>query len=97
MANIERILIVGGGIAGLTLAIALHRQGFRAELVERSTAWQALSTDMGASVTTSVRAEGHAPQASICIAPVPRRHARHRRQAGPNRHNLRRCQPPDEP
>src|ERR1700674_3660107 len=42
MANVERILIVGGGIAGLTLATALHRQGFRAELVERSTAWHAI-------------------------------------------------------
>jgi 2-polyprenyl-6-methoxyphenol hydroxylase-like FAD-dependent oxidoreductase len=41
MANIERILIVGGGIAGLTLARALHRQGFTAELVERSPGWQA--------------------------------------------------------
>src|SRR5215467_2403665 len=41
MSNIERILIVGGGIAGLTLAIALHRQGFRAELVERSPVWHA--------------------------------------------------------
>jgi FAD-dependent urate hydroxylase len=41
MANIERILIVGGGIAGLTVARALHLQGFRAELVERSPLWQA--------------------------------------------------------
>ena len=41
MVNIERILIVGGGIAGLTVATALHRQGFRAELVERSTSWHA--------------------------------------------------------
>jgi len=41
MANIERILIVGGGIAGLTLAIALRRQGFKAELVERSPVWHA--------------------------------------------------------
>lgn len=42
MADIERILIVGGGIAGLTLAAALHRQGFTAEIVERSPAWPAL-------------------------------------------------------
>jgi FAD-dependent urate hydroxylase len=42
MANIERILIVGGGIAGLTVATALHRQGFAPELVERSTAWPAI-------------------------------------------------------
>ena len=41
MANIEQILIVGGGIAGLTVATALHRHGFRAELVERSTSWHA--------------------------------------------------------
>jgi FAD-dependent urate hydroxylase len=39
MADVERILIVGGGIAGLTLAIALHQHGFRAELVERSPSW----------------------------------------------------------
>lgn len=42
MATLERILIVGGGIAGLTLATALHRQGFTAELVERSPTWQAI-------------------------------------------------------
>jgi 2-polyprenyl-6-methoxyphenol hydroxylase-like FAD-dependent oxidoreductase len=42
MANMERILIVGGGIAGLTVARALHLQGFRAELVERSPSWHAI-------------------------------------------------------
>jgi FAD-dependent urate hydroxylase len=40
MASIERILIVGGGIAGLTVARAFHHQGFQAELVERSPSWQ---------------------------------------------------------
>ena len=39
---IERILITGGGIAGLSLATALHRQGFAAELVERSKEWPAI-------------------------------------------------------
>lgn len=42
MATVERILIVGGGIAGLTLATALHQQGYRPELVERSPTWQAV-------------------------------------------------------
>jgi 2-polyprenyl-6-methoxyphenol hydroxylase-like FAD-dependent oxidoreductase len=42
MADVERILIVGGGIAGLSLATALHRQGYTAELVERNTTWPAV-------------------------------------------------------
>src|SRR5215469_10948025 len=42
MAKVERILIVGGGIAGLTLATALQQQGFSPELVERSPEWPAI-------------------------------------------------------
>jgi 2-polyprenyl-6-methoxyphenol hydroxylase-like FAD-dependent oxidoreductase len=39
MVNIDRILVVGGGIAGLTTAAALHRYGFATELVERQPTW----------------------------------------------------------
>jgi 2-polyprenyl-6-methoxyphenol hydroxylase-like FAD-dependent oxidoreductase len=39
MADCERILIVGGGIAGLSLATALHQRGFTVELVERNPSW----------------------------------------------------------
>src|SRR5262245_29145889 len=42
MATIETILVVGGGIAGLTTAAALHRRGFPPELVERQQTWHAL-------------------------------------------------------
>src|SRR5580693_1350286 len=35
MANVETILVVGGGVAGLTTATALHRHGFTTELVAR--------------------------------------------------------------
>jgi len=34
-----RILVVGGGIGGLTLAIALRQQGLRPEIVERAPGW----------------------------------------------------------
>lgn len=40
MACVETVLIVGGGIAGLTLAAALHRHGCKIDLIERNTAWQ---------------------------------------------------------
>jgi FAD-dependent urate hydroxylase len=42
MADIESVLIVGGGVAGLTTAAALHRHGFTPELVERQPTWRAL-------------------------------------------------------
>jgi FAD-dependent urate hydroxylase len=42
MSRAERILIVGGGIAGLTTAIALRQRGFAPELVEQGASWRAL-------------------------------------------------------
>jgi 2-polyprenyl-6-methoxyphenol hydroxylase-like FAD-dependent oxidoreductase len=46
MADVERTLIVGGGIAGLTLASALHTQGFEVDLIERNPTWQTLGAGM---------------------------------------------------
>jgi 2-polyprenyl-6-methoxyphenol hydroxylase-like FAD-dependent oxidoreductase len=42
MAKVEHILIVGGGIAGLTAAVALRQRGFNPELIERGPTWQAV-------------------------------------------------------
>src|ERR1700680_3925260 len=39
MAQLGKILVIGGGIAGLTTASALHRYGFAVELVERQPTW----------------------------------------------------------
>ncbi|HEY7143537.1 MAG TPA: FAD-dependent monooxygenase [Streptosporangiaceae bacterium] len=41
MAKADRILVVGGGIAGLSAAIALRRQGYAPELAERAPGWPA--------------------------------------------------------
>jgi hypothetical protein len=39
MSRIERILIVGAGMAGLALAISLRRQGVSPDIVERQQDW----------------------------------------------------------
>jgi 2-polyprenyl-6-methoxyphenol hydroxylase-like FAD-dependent oxidoreductase len=42
----SRILIVGGGIAGLALGRALREQGFSPEIIERAAAWPAGGTGL---------------------------------------------------
>lgn len=40
MTNVHRVLIVGGGIAGMSLAIALSRRGISSEIVEADPDWR---------------------------------------------------------
>ncbi len=42
MAAVQNVLVVGGGIAGMTLATALKRGGINAEIVEITSAWSVL-------------------------------------------------------
>jgi 2-polyprenyl-6-methoxyphenol hydroxylase-like FAD-dependent oxidoreductase len=41
---VNRVLIVGGGLAGVSAAIALQREGIEVEIVEREPVWGALGT-----------------------------------------------------
>lgn len=43
----SRVLIVGGGPAGMTAAIALARRGIRSEIVEREVAWRPAGIGIG--------------------------------------------------
>lgn len=44
MHVVNRVLIVGGGLAGVSAAIALQREGIDVEIVEREPVWGALGT-----------------------------------------------------
>lgn len=46
MRTKQRLLIVGGGIAGLALAIALRKQAVEVDIVERSRAWPTQGTGL---------------------------------------------------
>jgi 2-polyprenyl-6-methoxyphenol hydroxylase-like FAD-dependent oxidoreductase len=46
MPTPSRVLIVGGGIAGLALGRALREQGFAPEIVERASSWSAPGTGL---------------------------------------------------
>jgi len=47
MSAVSNALIVGGGIAGMTLAIGLQRAGIRSEIVELNSQWNVLGVGIG--------------------------------------------------
>lgn len=61
-SSLPRTLVVGGGIAGLTVAIALHRRGVPVEVVEQAPVFGAV----GAGIT--VQANAHAVLGALGIA-----------------------------
>lgn len=42
MAAVRHVLIVGGGIAGMTLAAALQRRGIAADVIEKAPGWDSI-------------------------------------------------------
>lgn len=49
MTSCEWILIVGGGIAGLTAAIALDRHGYTPTVIERTAGWEPVGAGLSLS------------------------------------------------
>lgn len=67
MAGIQNVLIVGGGIAGLTLAIGLRGRGLDVEIVEINREWKVLG--VGLSLTgPTLRALGTVGLREQCLA-----------------------------
>ena len=46
MTEVERILVVGGGIGGLSTSIALRRAGFAVDVVEKNPSWDVYGVGM---------------------------------------------------
>ena len=47
MAGTRKVLVVGGGIAGLTLAVALRRRDVSVDVVEIQPRWNVLGVGIG--------------------------------------------------
>jgi 2-polyprenyl-6-methoxyphenol hydroxylase-like FAD-dependent oxidoreductase len=73
MAEAGRILITGGGIAGLSLAIALRRCGYTPELAEQCPQWPAAGAGIAlyANAVRALRALGLGDAVSRAAAPLP--------------------------
>jgi 2-polyprenyl-6-methoxyphenol hydroxylase-like FAD-dependent oxidoreductase len=50
--NVRKLLIVGGGIAGMSLAVALHDSGITTEIVELNRDWTALGMSIALTAPT---------------------------------------------
>jgi 2-polyprenyl-6-methoxyphenol hydroxylase-like FAD-dependent oxidoreductase len=66
MSKFDRLLIVGGGLAGLALAIALRQRGLSAAIVERASDWAATGAGLYlvGSATRALRALGIGDEAT---------------------------------
>ncbi len=73
MANVPRLLVVGGGIAGLAASIALRDRGFDPELVEARPEWpvEGAAITMHANGVRALRRLGVGPDLDTSAAALP--------------------------
>ena len=90
MTELERVLVVGGGIGGLSTSIALRRAGFTVDVVEKNPKWDVYGVGMiqpanALRVLHEIGAEVDEPGLHLATPPV-------RQQSGGV---LRRAEPAD--
>ena len=66
--SVRKTLIVGGGIAGITLALSLKKQAIKAEIAEISSEWRSLDLASRCSGRQCARS-----RPSDCSTPVCKR------------------------
>ncbi|HCU91015.1 MAG TPA: hypothetical protein DGR97_13780 [Gammaproteobacteria bacterium] len=44
VSAVQKVLIIGGGIAGMSLAIRLGQSGIKTDLIDRDLKWRAVGT-----------------------------------------------------
>lgn len=73
MASVQRVLVVGGGIAGLTAAIAMRRAGIEVDVVESNPEWSVYGVGI-IQLPNALRALNTIDLADKCVAaghPLP--------------------------
>src|SRR4030095_4786936 len=73
MGSIDTVLVVGGGIAGMCLAIGLRQRGIAVDIVELSRDWSALGVGITLHGRASTARRGGPAGPAVCWTAASRR------------------------